>query len=943
VHAPLITTDISVSERGHALSLLHEIFAGSVTNRPGLVILEGAVGCGKTDVMLAFAEHVTGEGAVLLSTMCSRLERDRQFGVVRELLDGVEPLLRTDSAAMRRLDENTLVPMMYGPDSAEIQMVAGQVHNDFFSVVHALSEQQPVAVCIDDVQHLDVSSARCLLYAVRRLRSSRVTMVVSYSSATEPVASFFNHELFRMPQCQSVRLGLLSRAGVRQLLASGLGEVTDQVVADTHAATGGNPLLVRAVMADCRESGAPAGGSPVLGKHVQRAVLGVLHWTSESTLEVARGIAVLDAAGSPTLLARLLDLELAVVRRELAVLDAVGLVSGNRFRHRSAAVAVREEAAPGRWTALHLRAAELLHEDGAPPMVLAEHLIVAGSAHPVWALDVLQEAARKALADGEAQFAEQCLKLATWACADDGRRLTSKAMLLELAWRVDPSGADRHVPYLMNALKHGRLTAESILSLTKYLLWHGQITDAAGALTKLAELAPTVPLPTAVAIESLRMSLYHAYPPLARLLSQGPSRDSDRPPAPLQVADAQYRAARILAEVLGNRAGRTAATEVKHLLQGTSTAEPTFETTRCGLLALLYLDEIGETIRHCDALLAEALRTDTCYAMLQAIRAEAVLRCGNITAARRLAESAMTTVPIRGWGVVAGLPMSTLLKATVALGDLAAAADLLDQPMPVALSQSRHGLTYLYARGRYHLAAGAPTAALEDFIHCGELMQAWNVDMPTMVPWRSGAAEAHLAISDLATARTLLEKQLTLVGSNYPRAHGITLRLLALTEKHAAHKREILEPAVELLDACGDRYELAQALLELASVYGALGEPRRARINTQMAVSAVKHYEITLPLQSKGDVLPEPSAEKLSILTHAERRVAVLAARGHINREIAEKLFITTSTVEQHLTRVFRKLAIRRREDLPTSLGGVRAPWSCTCCGNQPRCEDHHD
>ncbi|MEY9969557.1 DNA-binding NarL/FixJ family response regulator, partial [Streptacidiphilus sp. MAP12-16] len=36
--------------------------------------------------------------------------------------------------------------------------------------------------------------------------------------------------------------------------------------------------------------------------------------------------------------------------------------------------------------------------------------------------------------------------------------------------------------------------------------------------------------------------------------------------------------------------------------------------------------------------------------------------------------------------------------------------------------------------------------------------------------------------------------------------------------------------------------------------------------------------------------------------------------------EIARDLFITVSTVEQHLTRVYRKLNVTRRSDLPGEL-----------------------
>ncbi|NEA06615.1 helix-turn-helix transcriptional regulator, partial [Streptomyces sp. SID10116] len=53
---------------------------------------------------------------------------------------------------------------------------------------------------------------------------------------------------------------------------------------------------------------------------------------------------------------------------------------------------------------------------------------------------------------------------------------------------------------------------------------------------------------------------------------------------------------------------------------------------------------------------------------------------------------------------------------------------------------------------------------------------------------------------------------------------------------------------------------------------------------------------------------PEPDAE----LTEAERRVAELAADGFTNREISRKLYVTVSTVEQHLTRIYRKLDVKR-------------------------------
>jgi DNA-binding NarL/FixJ family response regulator len=44
--------------------------------------------------------------------------------------------------------------------------------------------------------------------------------------------------------------------------------------------------------------------------------------------------------------------------------------------------------------------------------------------------------------------------------------------------------------------------------------------------------------------------------------------------------------------------------------------------------------------------------------------------------------------------------------------------------------------------------------------------------------------------------------------------------------------------------------------------------------------------------------------------------VALLALHGQSNRQIAQNLFITTKTVETHLARTYRKLAISNRREL---------------------------
>ncbi|GAA1613358.1 isopropylmalate/homocitrate/citramalate synthase/DNA-binding CsgD family transcriptional regulator [Actinoplanes couchii] len=69
-----------------------------------------------------------------------------------------------------------------------------------------------------------------------------------------------------------------------------------------------------------------------------------------------------------------------------------------------------------------------------------------------------------------------------------------------------------------------------------------------------------------------------------------------------------------------------------------------------------------------------------------------------------------------------------------------------------------------------------------------------------------------------------------------------------------------------------------------------------------------------------GTVLTKAIRSGVPRLSAAERRVAELAAGGCTNREISVRLFVSISTVEQHLTRTYRKLNVTRRTDLAANL-----------------------
>jgi DNA-binding CsgD family transcriptional regulator len=200
-------------------------------------------------------------------------------------------------------------------------------------------------------------------------------------------------------------------------------------------------------------------------------------------------------------------------------------------------------------------------------------------------------------------------------------------------------------------------------------------------------------------------------------------------------------------------------------------------------------------------------------------------------------------------------------------------------------------------------------------------MMRWGLDLPGLAPWRTDLAEARRRLGE--QPGHLAADQLAKLGPYNRRTRGISLRELAAAAD-LKPRAGLLQDAVEELQAGGDQLELVEALAELAEVQHALGGHNKARITVRRAQQLVTRHDLeglaAISLAPGGSELEPPEGTVIGELSDAERRVAALAAQGHTNQQIARKLFITVSTVEQHLTRAYRKLRINRRSDLPFSL-----------------------
>jgi DNA-binding NarL/FixJ family response regulator len=73
-------------------------------------------------------------------------------------------------------------------------------------------------------------------------------------------------------------------------------------------------------------------------------------------------------------------------------------------------------------------------------------------------------------------------------------------------------------------------------------------------------------------------------------------------------------------------------------------------------------------------------------------------------------------------------------------------------------------------------------------------------------------------------------------------------------------------------------------------------------------------------LKASGETVRSRTTDTRDELTAQERQIAQLARDGLSNPEIGARLFLSPRTVEWHLRKVFTKLGIRSRRELPGTL-----------------------
>ncbi|BBC30139.1 hypothetical protein SGFS_014330 [Streptomyces graminofaciens] len=906
-------------EREEELSALHDLHAESRHGNGHVVLVSGAAGSGKSELLYTLAEAVSAAGSLVLRAAGREEERDVPLGLVHQLVRDLS--LPVPLRTQMNLLENSLAA---GPPVRhETLALQARVAHGLCRALLRAAGSGGLMLCVDDIHHADAVSLSCLLQLLPHSRSAPVMLVFSRPDSARHCPPQLSAELLRHPRYRRVRLAPLTPEGTTELTAKVLGAEEAQALGPVyHSISGGNPLLIRALLGDRCDRSADSADSevPFVGEEFGQAVLACLRGGEPQILDVARTMAVLDDCASPDRIGRLLRISPSSVANALRHLESAGLVAGHGFRHPAGRSAVLNDIPCDTLGQLRLDAAELLHHEGVPTPTVARHLVAVGHIPKCWAVPVLVDASEHARQCGDLTFALQCLELALAESDDAPARALMTMMLTRLEWQLNPSTVAPRLAHLSDALLTGVLPVQLAVPLSRALLWHGRPDEAAEVIRALGPDAPGSHGLLSEAHEWLR-NRYPAMMPLLATVPDGPGTREGREPAanrPLLLAET------VFGSTLRNGGDESSAWSAEQVLRSCRLDDTNLYALESALLALVYADRLDRASVWSGKLLQEATvrRVPTWQAKLTGIRAELALRQGDLSEAYALAHAALTHLSPRSWGVAVGAPLSTLVLAATAMGADDVAEEHLRHSVPDAIFQSRYGLQYLYARGHHHLAAGRVHAALDDFLRCGEQARAWDMDLPAFLPWRSGAAAAHLRLGQRDQVRRLAEAELARPGSAKSRSRGVAMCLLAEIAEPRRRTSLLLE-AVSVLRLAGDRLELARALAALSCAQRSNGEAGQARRALYQALQladlcGAERLQRSLLHRSREETPADTAVVPKDPLSAAERRVASLAALGNSNREIADQLCITISTVEQHLTRVYRKLNVSCRADLPS-------------------------
>lgn len=906
-------------ERESELAVLDEVLLAAASGQGAAALIEGEAGIGKTRLMGLARARAEEVGLRVLYATADEIETRVPFAGARLLLGRAARDVAPDGPA--RLGVLALGGGL--PDPSGLGSRSDEVVHALWWLIVELADEQPLALFLDDAQWADELTLGLLRMAARRAAELPLALVV----AARPAAAGHRHALLAAERAfVRVEPAPLSAAGTARLVEAMLGRPGSvALVARARAATRGNPLYLRELLAHNEGDALDDGRSP---PQLVRLVADRLERLSPAATTLARAVAVLGGDADEArarALAGLEPSEAIAAEEELCgerVLDA----RAYGFTHPVVAAAAREAIGPLDAAALHARAAALLADAGFDDQRVAEHLMRAPPRGDPEVVASLRRAADAARRLGALTTAGQLLERAM---AEPPAPDVADAVDFERGRALRDDGDD-HGGQVLARVAHQAADPSLRVAAARHhamrLALDGRAADAVAVLRTVIETLP----------DSHREEWLVT---LAELVFVGASD--------LEGYDEAMRT--IVAEakrVTGRTPGERLVIVCAHVMRGENPADPV-GAARELLGRRLHRDfpggfAVGSLNFSAVALLINADALDDAEHAMDVLRADAEEGVQPDVIAASLWQQAqiayqrgdLARCELEGRGAIeAGgefarrLATPWLVMVLVEQGRLVEAEQLLGSVgMLGAIPASILLTAMLGCRGRLRLAQGDLVRAVEDLAGAGERNAAW-LRQRVEPPWRPLLVEALVLADRREDAVGEAEAYATLAaGWGTPRAlgHAARMRALVVPREDAI---ELLEEARSHFAASNARLELARCLTELGTRRRAAGERRAARAILRDAHDTAHLCGATaLCERARAELLlaggrPRPLAGAgADALTPAERRVAEIAASGATNREIARRLYLSPKTVEMHLRSAYRKLDLSGRSGLATAL-----------------------
>ncbi|WP_223256643.1 helix-turn-helix transcriptional regulator [Micromonospora endophytica] len=898
------------TERAALETLLDRVRAGMSQ----VIVLRGEAGIGKTALLDAVAE--AGTDLQVLRVAGVEAEAEFPFAALHRLLvayvndlDGLPATQRQALSVAFGLTDGL---------AADRFLVSLAV----LSLLARTAVRGPVLCCVDDTQWLDRESLNVLAFVARRVHAEGIGLVFTVRTGTDDVAVLEGLPVLMVEG--------LPQPDALELLRSVVSGVLDPKVAgQIVTATRGNPLAITDLSASL--TGNQLAGALLLPEplpvgnrleahylqQVRRFASATQRWLLVAAAEpqgdigyvtaAAADLGVRPEAADEAERAKLVTLAAEIRFRHPLVRSAVygGATSSERRRaHQALAVATTRTADADR-RAWHRASAALQPDEE----VAADLVLAAG------------RAANRGGYAARATFLTRAAELTPDERARAGR-------LLAAADAAFTSGAPTQAQMLLDAIDPDLLDATG---QGNRLMLRARTIVALGAERGMAQ----VPATCLAAYEAFRGDR----PELARTALLGAIDGSLASEYLIEGTDL-----RRIAETVTRRPGRgetltdlvldafamsvVSVPDAVPLIRRATTWLATGEVSDTVLLThyltgvtlctRIWADRTREAILHRTA--AVARRTGALQVLEIALFALATheTTLGRLEAADELLlevhqlRSAVASTPYM-WEVFRSpeqVGWRALDDAPEHIGRARQAATWLGMGASVCLTDLGSIILDL-ARGNYAAAATTAAALIED-----DYAGAYARVLPDLIEAAVYAEDRDRA----GQALELLIERATTSGS--PWALGLLDRSRALLAPDSAAE-DLFRSAIATLGDTAAVGDLARAYL----LYGEwLRRQRRRRDARDPLRTALAMFEeLGAPafaertrqeLLATGETARKRNPETAGDLTPQEAAIAALARDGLTNPEIAERLFISTSTVDYHLRKVFRKLGVESRRQL---------------------------